>query len=153
MRAVIGAICLALMGGAASAATPAEEAQATVHAFIDAFDKGDIKAAEATHEPDVAIIDEMAPHEWHGPGAFMAWVGALMKSSAAAGQTNEAVVLGRTIRAESDGATAYVVMEGAFNYKQGGKAVSEPSRMVFALRKEASGWKISAWAWAGDPPP
>ncbi|HEY2357619.1 MAG TPA: nuclear transport factor 2 family protein [Phenylobacterium sp.] len=140
------------MSSIANAATPAEEAQATVHSFIDAFDKGDIKAAEATHEADASILDEMAPHQWHGPGAFMAWVGDLMKSSAAAGQTEEKVVLGRTIRAEASGDAAYVVMEAAFNYKQGGKAVSEPSRMVFALRREASGWKISAWAWAGNVP-
>jgi len=134
------------------AASAGDDPVASIHTFIDAFNHGDIKTAAAGHEPDAAIIDEMAPHQWHGPGAFQAWVGDLMKSAAAAGQTDQQVVLGRTIRAQVDGDTAYVVMEASFDYNEHGKPVKEPAQMVFAMKKEADGWKISAWAWSGTVP-
>ena len=153
MRVLAGILCLALLsGGVAYAASPGDDAVATIHTFIDAFNKGDMKTAGATHEADVAIIDEVPPHQWHGPGALQAWAGDLMKSAAAAGQSDEQVVLGRTIRAQVDGDTAYVVMEASFNYKEHGQPVAEPAQMVFALRQEAGGWKISAWAWSGTVP-
>jgi len=72
MRGLAVALALALASTAARAA-PADDAVATVHQFIDAFNKGDVKAAAATHEPDAAIIDEVGAHQWHGPGAFQAW--------------------------------------------------------------------------------
>ena len=155
MRRLSAALALVLAAASVSSsvrAAPVDDAVATVHQFIDAFDKGDMKAAAATHEADVAIIDEVGAHQWHGPGAFQAWAGDLMKDSAANGQTDEAVVLGKTVRAQVDGDTAYVVTEAAFNYKQHGAATTEPAQMVFALRKEAGGWKIAAWAWTGGTP-
>jgi ketosteroid isomerase-like protein len=154
MRALAGVLCLALMlaGGVAIAASPGDDAMATIHTFIDAFNKGDIKTAAATHEPDAAIIDEMPPHQWHGPGAFQAWVGALMKSAADAGQTDQQAVLGRTIRVQVDGDTAYVVMEATFTYEEHGKPVAEPAQIVCSLRQDAGTWKISAWAWSGAVP-
>jgi len=151
MRGLAVALALALASTAARAA-PADDAVATVHQFIDAFNKGDVKAAAATHEPDAAIIDEVGAHQWHGPGAFQAWASDLTKDAAANGQTDEGVVLGKTLRAQVDGDTAYVVTEATFNYKQRGVATTEPAQMVFALKREASGWKIAAWAWSGGAP-
>ena len=153
MRTQTAALAVALAAMAAGAhAAPVDDAVATVHQFIDAFDKGDVKAAAATHEADAAIIDEVGAHQWHGPGAFQAWASDLMKDAAANGQTDMAVVLGKPLRAQVDGDTAYVVMEAAFNYKQRGVATTEPAQMVFALKKEAAGWKIAGWAWSGGAP-
>lgn len=153
MRKLTAALALALAAASLSArAASIDDAVATVHQFIDAFDKGDMKAAAATHEPDVAIIDEVGAHQWHGPGAFQAWAGDLMKDSTANGQTDESVVLGKTLRADINGDTAYVVVESSFNYKQHGARIIEPAQMVFALKKEAGGWKIAAWAWTGGTP-
>jgi ketosteroid isomerase-like protein len=123
-----------------------------VHDFIDAFDRGDGAAAAATNTDDVSIIDEVAPHEWRGPGAFQAWAGALMSEAKADGQSGNRVTLGKTIRTQVDGDTAYVVTEAIYAYDQKGVAMTEPARMVFALRKSGDDWKIKSWAWAGDPP-
>ena len=149
MRLLTAALCLTFASAPLAHAAPVDDAVAVAHQFIDAFDKGDMKTAAATHEADAAILDEVGAHQWHGPGAFMAWANDLMKDSAANGQTDESVTLGKTVRAQVDGDTAYAVLDASFNYKQHGVAMSEPAQMVFALRKEADGWKIAAWAWSG----
>lgn len=123
----------------------------TVHDFVDAFDRGDIAAAAATHTPDVTIVDEVAPFVWKAPGAFQAWGGALMADAKANGQSGNKVTLGEVIRADEHGDAAYVVMAATYTYDQKGVAMREPARMVFALVRAGGDWKISAWAWAGDP--
>ena len=148
-NAILVAACLAIGAGGLANAAPADSAVAVAHKFIDAFNKGDMKGAQATHEADAAIIDEVGAHQWHGPGAFQAWAADLTKDSAANGQTDESVTLGRTVRAEAQGDVAYAVIEASFNYKQKGMAMSEPAHMVYAFKKEADGWKITAWAWSG----
>ena len=135
---------LALAPAALAGTTPV----GTVHAFIDAFDKGDVAGAAATQAADVSILDEMAPHAWH---SFGDWAGALMADAKAHGQSGNKVTLGEVIRAQDDGDTAYVTMAATYSYSQKGAAMREPARMVFALRKTAGDWKITAWAWAGDP--
>ncbi|MFC3071187.1 nuclear transport factor 2 family protein [Phenylobacterium soli] len=126
--------------------------EATVRHFIDSFNKGDLKAAAATHTADAVIIDEMPPHVWRGPNAFQAWTGDLQKASQAAGQTDERVTLGPAVRSDVNGETAYAVVKATFSFKQKGKSMSEPAEMVAALRREGGGWKIAGWAWSGGAP-
>jgi ketosteroid isomerase-like protein len=149
MRVIVTALCLAMASGGAAMAAPADDAVATAHKFIDAFDAGDMAAARATHEPDASIIDEIPPHQWR---SFDAWAGDLVKDLKAAGDTNPKVVLGNTDRAEVDGDMAYVVTEATFSYVEKGKPITEPAHMVFALKREGAGWKISGWAWSGGKP-
>jgi len=139
---------LAVAGAASAAPTPA----GTVRAFVDAFDSGDLAAAAATQSPDVTIVDEVAPFVWKAPGAFQAWGGALMADAKAKGQSGNRVTLGDVIRADEHGDSAYVVMAATYSYEENGAAMSEPARMVFALARSGGDWKITAWAWAGDPP-
>src|SRR5438309_502209 len=136
-------------GGSVLAAAPADGVMTTIKTFIDDFNKGDIAGAAATQAADVAIIDEFPPHAWHG---FKDWTADLEKDAKAHGQTNQKVTLGRTVRSQVDGDTAYVVMAATFTYKEQGKAMVEPAQMAFALRKDAGAWKIAAWAWAGTTP-
>ena len=143
------ALCLAAMPIAPAVAAPADDAAATVHKFFDAFDAGDIKTAAATHEPDAVIIDEVPPHLWR---SFQGWAGDLMKDMQAGGLTDAKVTLGRTVRAQVDGDTAYVVTEATFLYKEHGKPVAEPAQVVATLKHEADGWKIAGWAWSGGLP-
>jgi hypothetical protein len=134
-------------------ATAADDgAVTTVRAFIDAFNKGDLAGAQATNAADESIIDEVPPHEWHGPGAFQAWLADLGKTSTAAGQTDEKVTLGQVVRDQIDGDTAYVVVKVTFNYLQHGKPVVEPAEISAALANQGGAWKITGWAWAGEVP-
>ncbi len=150
-RAVLFAAGLVAIPAAAAAAAP-EGPMGAVHAFLDAFNRGDIATAQAANDPDVGIIDEVPPHEWHGPGSFQAWVGDLGKDAKANAQTDQKVTLGQTIRQQVDGDTAYAVVRVVYTYREHGKPKVEPAEMAFALRNETGGWKIASWAWAGEAP-
>lgn len=150
--ALFGLACLAAMSTASAAAAANAQLAAPIHQFIDAFDKGDMKTAGAAFLPSVSIIDEVPPHYWSGTGAFAAWGADLQKDSKAAGLTDEKVTLGKVTDEIESGATAYVVIEATFSYKQKGVAMTEPAQMSYALAKTAQGWKIAGWAWSGTPP-
>ena len=134
------------------AAAPADGAMVTVKKFVDDFNKGDIKGAASTQAKDVAIIDEFPPHAWNGAGAFDKWFADLQADAKAHEQTDQKLTVGKTIRSQVDGDTAYLVVAATFVYKEKGKAMKEPGQIAVALRKDGDDWKIASWAWAGTPP-
>jgi ketosteroid isomerase-like protein len=152
MRAIATALCLVLAPAAAAHAASPPGPSATVSLFINSFNKGDVKAAEATHTADAVIIDEAPPHRWIGPGAVQAWATDLDKDGKAKGQTNQHVSLGKADRVLVSGDNAYVVVPAVYSYKEHGKPMSESAHMAFSLAKAADGWKISGWTWAGTTP-
>jgi ketosteroid isomerase-like protein len=145
------ALGIAPVGSVRAAATPGSP-DSVVKKFIDDFNKGDIKGAQSTQADDVAILDEFPPHAWNGAGSWDKWLADLQKDAKAKEQSDQKLVLGKTIRSQTDGDTAYVVMAASFDYKQKGKQMKEPGQMAFALRKDGDSWKIASWSWAGTPP-
>jgi hypothetical protein len=90
------------MSGAAGAATPVAEAMVPVRAFIDAFNKGDMKAAAAQTSPEgMLIIDDIAPFSWSGPKAFDTWCKALDESDKAASNTVVHLTDGKPVHVET----------------------------------------------------
>ena len=152
MLAKVLSLIVLLATGGAAAATPAAELTAPIHAFIEAFDKGDGKTAAATHSANVSIIDEAPPYVWRGPTAFADWSRDLTANDAKQGITEENVALGDVLRTEQTGAHAYVVMAATYAFKDHGAPMHEPARMTFVLHKAADGWKITAWTWTGPKP-
>jgi len=149
----IGAVLALALAGAARAEPSDSELAAPIHAFIDAFNKGDAKAAAATHAPtDLAIIDEVPPYGWRGAGAFGAWAADLAANDAKAKITDQSVTIGEATRTEVDGGKAYVIVPAVYAYKQAGASMREPAQMTFALTQTASGWKIAGWTWTGPKP-
>jgi hypothetical protein len=59
------------------------------------------------------------------------------------------MALGKTIREETSGDRAYVVVATEYTFKQKGVAMREPSQMTFALAQQAAGWRIIGWTFAG----
>jgi ketosteroid isomerase-like protein len=152
-RALVAAFALAPLAGGVQAAAASRGPAAVVNQFDDAFNRGDIAGAKATTTDDLVVIDEIAPHAWHGPGAFDAWSADLAKSDKAAGISNEKVTMGATLRSIVDGDTAYVVSRVTYTYRQHGRRMAEQSaQLVSALRQEGGGWKIAGFAWAGTVP-
>jgi ketosteroid isomerase-like protein len=155
MKSAISAAILGAALAAAGSTTAAGNAalEAPIHQFIEAFNKGDIKTAAATHlSTGVSIVDEVRPHIWQGPGAFMAWAGALTADDKADGVTNESVTLGAVTREVVEADTAYVIIGATYSFKQKGKAMHEPAQMTYAMKKTAQGWKIAGWTWTGPNP-
>lgn len=148
--ALVVAASLAVPAAARPAADPAGPARAVIEAFIAGFnDPAAMPAARATHVASPVIIDEPPPYLWTGKDAFDTWLADQHKEALAAGRTDEKVILGRTVRAEMAGGSAYVIVQATYSYNEKGVAKAEPSRMTFVLRDGKAGWKIAAWTWTG----
>jgi ketosteroid isomerase-like protein len=141
-----------LVIGSARAAAP-DDVSATIGQFLVAFNKGDVKAAAATHDvANLTITDEVAPYVWKGPKAFDGWLHDLMANDAKAGVTGESVAASAPSRIEIDGDNAYAVVPVVYSFKDHGAPMHEPAQMTLALHKGAAGWKITAWTWTGPKP-
>jgi ketosteroid isomerase-like protein len=123
---------------------------ATVKAFGDAFNKGDMKAAKALHTASPVIVDEVPPHFWSGAKAFDSWGADLGKSDAAEGRSGGQVTMGTPTREVISGNHAYVIVPTTYTFQQKGQAMREAAQMTLALDKDAAGaWKIASWTWTG----
>jgi hypothetical protein len=147
-------MCVGLSAGNGSkvqAQTTDRQLTAPITTFIEAFNKGDIAGAAATHaaEADLVIIDEVPPFLWRGAQAFKTWAADLERDATKNGITDQKVTLGAVTRIETDGVAAYVVVPSVYTFKQGGVAMREAAQMTFTLKKGAAGWLIHGWTWTG----
>jgi ketosteroid isomerase-like protein len=116
---------------------------------VDGFNKGDTKTAVAACAEQTSIIDEFPPHEWHGAGACAKWANDFDADAKKNGITDGIVTLGTPRHVDITGDRAYVVVPASYTFKKKGKPAKETgSTLTLALQKEASGWRISGWAWA-----
>ncbi len=146
-------LCTGLMLASAAAAAPKADPVAPVRQFIDGFNSGDTKTAFAAFAAgDIAIIDEFAPHYWHGPKAPQAWAADFDSHAKATGVTDPKVSYGNPTRNEVSGTVAYVIVPTVYTYKEKAKAMAEEGQMTFALKGGKAGWKIAAWTWSGVKP-
>jgi ketosteroid isomerase-like protein len=149
-RAILAAGLTALAGLAA--AQPAPGPVDVVREVLAAFNHKDIAAVKARLAPEMSIIDDFGAYEWHGPGAFQAWLDDYLATAKTEGLTPGGQARPTLIRADVKGETAYVVMRSVLSYRQRGVLMAMPGREAFSLRRGQDGWKITGWAWAGDVP-
>src|SRR5215210_415099 len=105
----VGAIVCFVIAGSSSAAeaqTADPQIVAPINKFLEAFNKGDMAGAAATHAADVVIVDEVAPFLWRGAQAFQAWGDALQADSKKNGMSDERVTLKAPTRIETVGTDA-----------------------------------------------
>ena len=134
---------------AQTAASPRSEVMAIVRQFVDAFNKGDVNAMSAACANEGAIIDEFPPHEWHGADACAKWAHDFDTDAKAHGITDPVVTLGKPTHVDITGDQAYVVEPADYAYKANGKAVKEVGSIItLTLHRQATGWRITGWAWA-----
>jgi hypothetical protein len=124
-----------------------------------ASDEGDIMAilkqwvsgetgTVATCAHDAAVIDDIPPFEWHGPGACARWQkdnDAYLKKE---GITDSTFTMGKAQQLIVSGDRAYAVFPVTFTFTQKGKQARETATSAVSLHKTAEGWQITAWAWA-----
>ena len=150
------AVAVILIAGSAAAQKKAPEnpdkaaVVTTVKAFIDGFNKGDVKTALATCASPAAIIDEFPPYNWQGPKACADWAAAYDAAAKQGGMTDGHVTMGaKPLFVEVTGDRGYVIMPTSFGYKLKGKPVTEAgARLTVALQKQGGAWKITAWTWS-----
>jgi len=100
----------------------------------------------ADYMVDVNLVEEVPARTWSGPGAFQAWLASLKQ----AGGTESLATLHGSPRADRD--MAYVLAPVLYSYERRGAVVVEPATIAISLRREAAGWKVTGWAWAGANP-
>jgi hypothetical protein len=149
MRNVFFALALVAFAAAPAIASERTDVIASVHQFIDGFNRGDAKTALAACAPQSSIVDEFPPHEWQGSGACARWAHDYDINSQKQSITDGFVTLGQPRHVDITGDRAYVVVPATYTYKQHGKPVTESgSIFTVALRKIAGAWRITGWAWA-----
>jgi hypothetical protein len=140
---------LAAGASAAAVASPQSDVMATVHQFVDGFNKGATKEALAACASPASIIDDFPPHEWQGAAACADWASAYAIEAKKNGITDGIVTLGQPRHVDITGSRAYVVVSANYTYKLHGKPVKENGSMLtVALRKLPEGWRITGWAWS-----
>lgn len=143
---IVGLILVCTTGAAASEQSAV---MATVHQFVDSFNKGDETAGEAVCASPASIIDEFPPHQWNGPTACADWAHAYDANAKANGITDGFVTMGTPWHVDVTGDRAYVVVPVKYAYKQHGKPVIESSSVfTVVLKNLAAGWRITGWTWS-----
>jgi hypothetical protein len=123
--------------------------EAPIRQFVQALNKGDVAGIKAAHVAAPSVIDEVAPHYWAGPGAIDAWLAALAKSEASAGETDGKLSLGTPSREVVSAGYAYVIFPATYTFNRHAAPMSEPAQWTFALARQNKTWKIAAWSWTG----
>jgi hypothetical protein len=147
-------IALALAGFAthSTAQTPGSAQTAvlaTVHQFVDGFNKGDTKTMLTVCADQTSILDEFPPHEWHGAAACAKWASDFDADAKKNGITDPVVTLSSPSHVDITADRAYVVVPANYTFKQKGKPVSEIGSIItLTLQKSPTTWRITGWAWA-----
>lgn len=149
MQTLLVVLAAMLLNSGQAIATETTDVMATLHQFVDGFNKGDVKAALAACADQTSVIDDFAPHEWHGAGACGSWANDFDAYTRKSGITDSFVTLGKPRHVDITGDRAYVVVPANYTYKEKGNARKElGSTLTAALQKGQAGWRITGWAWA-----
>ena len=126
---------------------------ATLHQYLDGFNKGDAKVMAATFALQGSILDGMAPHLWQGPTATQDWYRDVLIEGKQHDASDYFVTVGEPLHNNVTGDSAYVVVPATMTFKVAGKQVTQSGAFfTVALRKLAEGWRIAAWAWTKGTP-
>lgn len=137
----------------ATQTVPAEQPVTVLRQYIDAFNKGDVKAMAACFAVPGSILDGMTPHVWQGPTATQDWYRDVLIEGKQHGASDYFVTVGEPLHNNVTGDSAYVVVPATMTFKVHGKQITQ-SGAIFttALRRVEDGWRIAAWAWAKGTP-
>lgn len=125
----------------------------TVHRYIDAFNKGDVKGMAAAFAVPGSILDGMPPHVWSGPTAAEDWYRDVLINTKQEGASGFFVTVGPPLHMEITGDAAYVVVPATMRFQVHGKQITQSGAVfTMALRWLSDGWRIAAWAWAKGTP-
>jgi len=124
------------------------DALSTVHRYIDAFNKGDVKEMASAFAVSGSILDGMPPHVWHGANAAEDWYRDGLINTKKEGASDFFVTVGQPLHMEITGDAAYVVVPATMKFKVHGKPITQSGAVfTLALQRLGDGWRIAAWAW------
>lgn len=118
-----------------------------IRAVLSQWNDADEAKAVAACADDAAVIDDIPPFEWHGPGACSRWQKDYDAYVEKAGMTDSVGTIGDPRQLTISGDRAYAVVPATFAFTQKGKRVKVIATATFALLKTSAGWRITAWSW------
>src|SRR5215475_7311222 len=142
MNKVVIALAVSVLAAGSALASDKDE----IMAVLKQWSSG-AAGTVAVCADDAAIIDDIPPFEWHGPGACSRW----QKDNDAylhQGISDETFTIGNPQQLIISRDRAYAVIPVTYAFTQKGKRVKELATGTFALQKTAAGWRIAAWTWA-----
>jgi ketosteroid isomerase-like protein len=149
MDRILIAIVVAVFAVGSASASDKTDVMATIHQWVDGFNSGDTKASLAACADQTSIIDDVPPHEWHGPGACAKWMNDYEASVKKDEITDAHFTVAKPRHLDITADHAYVVASANYTYKEKGKPMSEMGSIVtMSLQKIQAGWRITGWAWA-----
>ena len=101
----------------------------------------------ATCADDASVMDDIPPYEWHGAGACASWAKDYDAFVQKNGMTEVSGTIGKPRQILVTGDRAYAIVPATFSFMKDGKQVKTTATATFALRKTASGWRITGWTW------
>ena len=126
-----------------------KEVLAAVRQYVDAFNNADPKAMAAACADPMQILDGMSPHVWQGPTAAEDWWRDVLTEGEHLGASGYRIALDEPKHVDVTGEYAYVVLPATMTFDlRGTKVTQTGSLWTVGLRKVASGWRLTAWAWA-----
>lgn len=151
MHKTIVAIALFVSLSGQSVASEQTEVMMPVRQLFDSFNKGDATRAVAGCADVTSIIDDFPPHEWLGAGACAHWMNDYKLFAKANGIADMVITLSEPKHVAVTADRAYVVVSADYTLKKQGNPVTLNNSIVtVVLKKSASGWRVTSWAWA-DP--
>jgi ketosteroid isomerase-like protein len=148
MTRTIIACAIALLSAGIAGASEKTDVMAVIHQMVDGFNRGDMKSSVAACADQAVVVDDTPPHVWQGSGACAAWKDAYdawTKSNDVTGVSEEII---KVRHIDISGDFAYVVQSARLHWIEKGKPMSEKAIETVTLKKTASGWRITGWAWA-----
>jgi hypothetical protein len=138
------AIVLAVVTAGRAVADEKIDVMVPVRQFVESIGKDDLKSLTATCADQTAIVFDVPPFEWHGPGACARWFEDGRTEDKKLGISDIVAVLHRPLHVMIRDDRAYVVAIIDFSYMtRGVKGEELGSSMVFALQKGDVGWRIT----------
>ena len=119
-----------------------------IMAVLQQWNDADEAKAVATCAEDAAVIDDITPFEWHGPGACARWQKDYDAYLQKEEESDAVGTIGSPRRLIVAGDRAYAVVPTTFAVTRKGKRATQTATGTFALRKTAAGWRITAWSWS-----
>jgi ketosteroid isomerase-like protein len=148
MRKMMVVVAVAVLSAGTLFAAEKDDVLGVVKQALEAFNRGDVKAVFGLCLDDFSIHDNIAPYEWHGPGAFQKWCADYDADAKKKELTDGVVTFGKAKHMDVTGDRAYLVASGQYTYKQHGKPKKVSGTWVFTLQKTNDGWRITGWTWA-----
>jgi ketosteroid isomerase-like protein len=142
MKRLVIALAVSLLASGSALASDKSDIMAVLKQWISGP-----AGTLATCADDAAVIDNLPPFEWHGPGACSRWQKDNDAYIQKEGITDATGTIGNPLQLIISGDRAYIVLPTTFSVTQKGKRVTEVATSTLVLHKTAAGWRITAWTW------